>query len=411
MSEETKTIKSQLQGTSDLVSPVDAKKIIVIEIGSFCLRVGVSGQNKPLLELPFVVATSIDTDTSDLTKTKLTDVFGKKCVGALEEKPGEYELVYPFVRYTDENTKITYLENYLKYVFDEILGIETPNIDVLIVDSISHPMSFKIKLMEMLFESLKVQSVNFMNSSTASLFMTGRTTGLNIEIGHSSTNVVPIFEGLVLSHALHSSDIGGKDASQMILNALKEKEVSLKDLRIDEMALIHDIKRSLSYCSDFYNTDINTDVQLDITKKCFELPDGRIIELDNKTIFSSAELLLRPSIVESKHPDLRQWVYDSVQKVEPNLQRTFLDNIVVSGGASLTNNLFERFKKDLTAELPEGLSKNRINLIVDDTRPLSGWIGGSLLGSIATFQSLKIKKTTFEELSEDKERFLLKKII
>lgn len=411
MAEETKNFKTQLQGTSDLISPVDVKKIIVIEIGSYHLRIGISGDNKPLLELPFIVATSLDTDTSDLTKTKLADVFGKKGVWALEEKPGEYELVYPFVKFNDENTQIIYLENYLRYVFEEILSIETPQLDILIVDSVSRSLSFKIKLIEMLFDSFKVQSVNFMNSATASLFMTGRTTGINVEIGHSSTNVVPIFEGLILNHALHSNNVGGKDASELILNSFKEKEIDLSNLKVDQIALIHDIKKSLSFCSNSYDKDISEDYKLDTQKKCFELPDGKIIELDNKTIFNSGELLLRPHIIKNTASNLTDWVFDSIGKVEPELQEKFLNNIVLSGGASLTNNLYERFRRDLYDELPKIFSKYKLNLVGDNMRPSSGWIGGSLLGSISVFQNLKIKKTTFDELTEDKERYLLKNMI
>ena len=40
-----------------------------------------------------------------------------------------------------------------------------------------------------------------MNSSTLSLFSTGTTTGLVIESGHSTTSVIPVFEGYPITHS------------------------------------------------------------------------------------------------------------------------------------------------------------------------------------------------------------------
>ena len=50
--------KNYLKGTADLLSPTDVKKITVIEIGSCYVRVGFSGENIPIFDLPFVVMKS-----------------------------------------------------------------------------------------------------------------------------------------------------------------------------------------------------------------------------------------------------------------------------------------------------------------------------------------------------------------
>ena len=72
----------------------------------------------------------------------------------------------------------------MKYVFEEILCIETTILELLIVDNLTYGANFRIKMLEMLFESLRVVSVNFISSAVASLFLSGNTTGLSIEFGH-----------------------------------------------------------------------------------------------------------------------------------------------------------------------------------------------------------------------------------
>lgn len=411
MNQNKKSSKSLLQGTADLLSPVDLKKIVVIELGSFRLRIGVSGQNKPLLDLPFLIAQSKNVNLKDPTKTHLPDVFGKKCEEALRDKPDEYELIYPFVHFNEPSEQLKALEKFLAFVFEELLCIEPVKLDLLIVDSVSRDSTFRSKLLETLFEGLKVQSVNFVNSSTASLFTSGRTTGINIEIGDSSTNVVPIYEGLPLDHAVHVSKVAGQDSTALIARHLKEKGVDLASKQWDERRVIHEIKQSLSFCSEDYIKETKEGFELDIPRKCFELPDGEVIELGNDAIFKSGEILLRPSLIKEGEINLNEKVYDAIGRVEEDLQRTFARNLVLTGGASQTNNLYERLLKDLNQNAPKGMGDGGFELICENNRPLSGWIGGSMLGSISTFQKLKIDRAAFEEESTDRTMFLFKKIL
>ena len=48
-----------------------------------------------------------------------------------------------------------------------------------------------------------------MNSAICSLFISGRTSGISVEFGNNSSNIVPIYEGFVLKHSLSKSYVGG----------------------------------------------------------------------------------------------------------------------------------------------------------------------------------------------------------
>ena len=53
------------------------------------------------------------------------------------------------------------MENYFKFVFEDIMQLETSNIELLVLDSISMPADFRVKLSEIFFENLRLQSINF----------------------------------------------------------------------------------------------------------------------------------------------------------------------------------------------------------------------------------------------------------
>lgn len=75
-----KKFKAYLKGTDDLLSPVDHRKVIVVDVGSIEIRIGISGDNFPILVFPFVVGKSKHKDSSDLTQTKLPESYGHKAI-------------------------------------------------------------------------------------------------------------------------------------------------------------------------------------------------------------------------------------------------------------------------------------------------------------------------------------------
>ena len=61
-------------------------------------------------------------------------------------------MFYPLVENMSLTEKINEIENFLKYVFEDLFNIETNVLELMIVDSIVFGDEFRIKLMEMLFE-------------------------------------------------------------------------------------------------------------------------------------------------------------------------------------------------------------------------------------------------------------------
>ena len=67
----------------------------------------------------------------------------------------------------------------------------------------------KTQLTEILFESFSFARLQFTDPLTDALFASGRTTGLVVDLGHSSSAVKPVIDGYPQEHASRHTQFGG----------------------------------------------------------------------------------------------------------------------------------------------------------------------------------------------------------
>jgi len=79
-----------------------------------------------------------------------------------------------------------------------------------------------------------------------------------------------------------------------------------------------------------------------------------------------------------------------------DIRRVLFENIVCSGGNTMTKGFDERLKKEIDLSAPDQSGwKTRVFGLVD--RKLSCWIGGSIMASLSHMDQLWITKQQFEE--------------
>jgi actin-related protein len=86
---------------------------------------------------------------------------------------------------------------------------------VLITDTPSRSKKYRENLADMMFRRFRVPSLAIFNSSVLSLFSTGKTRGVVLEMGEGSCHAVPVFEGYALPHATSRLNLAGTDIDQM----------------------------------------------------------------------------------------------------------------------------------------------------------------------------------------------------
>jgi len=128
-------------------------------------------------------------------------------------------------------------------------------------------------------------------------------------------------------------------------------------------------------------------------EKNYELPDGRKI-LIGKERFECPEILFNPKKAGLQIDGIHNSCYDSVMKCDNDVRKDLFQNIILSGGSTLFEGLAERMWTEIHQLAP---SNGRIKVMAPPERKYSVWLGGSILASLGTFQTMWITKGEYDE--------------
>lgn len=87
--------------------------------------------------------------------------------------------------------------------------------------------------------------------------------------------------------------------------------------------------------------------------------------------------------------------FNSIQKCDLDIRRDLFGNIVLSGGTTMLPGVADRMQKELTNSAPSSM---RVKVIAPPERKYSVWIGGSILASLSTFQTMWCTKQEYDEM-------------
>ncbi|MCE2155689.1 actin, cytoplasmic 2, partial [Streptococcus thermophilus] len=76
-------------------------------------------------------------------------------------------------------------------------------------------------------------------------------------------------------------------------------------------------------------------------------------------------------------------VHNSIMRCDIDIRKDLLANIVMSGGTTMYAGIADRMQKEITGLSPSTI---KVKIVAPPERKYSVWIGGSILGSLSTFQ-------------------------
>ena len=82
----------------------------------------------------------------------------------------------------------------------------------------------------MMFEKFQVSSFYLALQQVLALFASGKTTGVVLDSGYSTTSAVPIYEGFALSHAIQKMNLAGKHLTDYLITLMKEEGTSFSNI-------------------------------------------------------------------------------------------------------------------------------------------------------------------------------------
>ena len=243
---------------------------VVVDNGSDSIKAGFSGDDVPACIFPTLISKS------------------HTCTFIGDNVLCEKNLIHSTSTVIDKGiiTNWNNMEDIWNYIFTDKLGINVHERNVFLSDSPVNTIENREKMIEIMMETFQSPATYIDNTSSLSLYASGRVTGLVIDSGQRKTNIVPIYQGFTIKKAIQSMDIGGEDLTDYLITLFGKKGYSFASAR--ERYLFKD-KALLSY--DYkYARDIKeklgevlcNDKNNNRKEVYYELPDNQVIIVGNE---------------------------------------------------------------------------------------------------------------------------------
>ncbi|CAB3984833.1 beta-centractin [Paramuricea clavata] len=360
---------------------VIANQPVVIDNGSGVIKAGFAGDQVP--KCHFANYVGRPKHVRVMAGALEGDIF----IGSIaQEHRGLLNIRYPMEHgiVTDWND----MERIWQFIYSkDQLQTRSEEHPVLLTEAPINPRRNREKAAEIFFETFNVPALFVSLQAVLSLYSTGRTTGVVLDVGDGVSHAVPIYEGFAMPHSIMRTDLAGRDVTRYLRLLLRRE--GFKFHTSSELEIVKQIKEQVCYLV----LNPLKEEPMDTDKAKFTLPDGSTLD-PGSSRYRAPELLFRPDLIGDESEGIHEVLAFTIQKSDMDLRKTLYGNIVLSGGSTLFKGFGDRLLSEVKKLAPKDI---KIRISAPQERLYSTWIGGSILASLDTFKKMWVSKKEWEE--------------
>lgn len=280
---------------------------------------------------------------------------------------------------------------------------------LLITEPPLNPRANRDRMCQIMFETFGVPCVYVSIQAVLSLYASGRTTGVVVDVGDGTSHVVPVYEGFSLPTSVKRMDVAGRDITEHLAFNIRRLS-GMSFLSSAELDIVRSIKEKCCYLSKDPARDEKKYLGIPYSRylssaadetglfTSYKLPDGQSLNLGVEQ-FRAPEILFNPQLIGEESPGIHELTALAIAKTDLDLRPALYQNVVLSGGSTLMKNFGDRMLSELKDQqsVLNGLSwlasqsrdsNTKIKIYAPPERKYSTWIGGSILAGLSTFKKL-----------------------
>jgi actin beta/gamma 1 len=237
----------------------------------------------------------------------------------------------------------------------------------------------KEKHTQIFFENFNVPQYFAVSNPLLALYSSGRTSGLVLDAGHSTTSVVPVVDGIAHYLCQTTANFGGKDVTEYLINNTGASNSLAVDIKEHRCRVSLDFEKEASEFAPGINQ--------------ITLPDGFTLDIKDSAI-RAPEGVFNPAAIGSQAVGVTDLILNSLSKCENESRKELISNIIVVGGNSNFPNFNKRLEVDLQMRSQSSM-KVRCHTMVTPTE--AQWTGGAVVSRLDSFTPLWITKAEYDE--------------
>jgi len=377
---------------------------IVMDVGTASTKAGFAGGSKPKVIIGTKVGSAkhMRIMPGGALEQESISAGGRKSffVGSkLDEHRGAFILDHPMDKGYVVDSGWDAIEKIWEHAYSKsCLNAKMDEHPVLLTECPLNPGQNREKTAEIFFETFRAPAIFFSPPAVLSLYASGRTTGVVLDVGEGVQHCVPVYEGYALQHSISRSDISGRDVTKHLQLLLRKSGMSFTTTA--ESELVKTMKEEACYVSQSPGNEngkgIGEGSDKNAQKSIYQLPDGQSINISSER-HSAPEILFNPTLVGSEEMGVADTLVNSIMKSDMDLRSTLFSQIVLAGGSTCTPGFGDRLLSEVKEKAP---SHTRIRISAPPERIYSAWAGGSILASLATFKDMWVTRSEYEEYGD-----------